>query len=963
MKFKKFLFVAFLLLVCIFPSFSLGGVLADSSTPLHVIRTEYFDIIFPEECRESAQKIEAVCDDYYLEITSLLETQAWQRFPVTITRSVEQLNAYYAAIPYNRIVLYDTLPENSLDSFSDTIQSVFYHELTHAVTYNMKSGVLKALSFFADCMNPAWLTVTTFWAEGATVSFESKKNGGRLNNPFATQIVNQSKIEGCFPSWRDVTGARDTYPGGTDAYMFGSMFASYLQETYGMSRYAEFWKTAGSKISLTFIAGVFKKVYNKSISEVWKEFEKTLEIDSGEKNARCLSHRKGRITTFDVYQESESGEVKIAFFDAASASLRLLTLSGDGKIKKNKKLLAVRTLSRIAFSPDGKKLALSRYVDKKNVKAVLAEYDLVKKRYTEYSDTALRDGYFRLSNGAEKLEGVKIEGGRAGGNAVPLLNEEEIPFSPLAVEDNLSAAIIKEGLKWKIRLFDSNKVLYDYDFSSLEIEEGAGEASIKNLILHNLHFVSRNSDSLFLSFSWAYLGMGGKMLSRAGMIKIQLDSGKALAFLQKRNSFAGITNFLPSQKASECLLEQPASGDINPSTSFFVYVSAAEYDRSPLYCLEMTAADFNRVAVNSDSPEINSAFSDLELSSTQKKEVSGNELSYNPFRYYKRGVFIPLLGLITSYSHDFEADSTTLLGMTFVSTNPWGDRQFSFTGGYDPLYKNGGLQLGLSGGNDSFKYDLNGSCLFDGQGFMQTFDSLQLVKRLWSGKVSTFEAGGIGNFLYGRQICNDELEKGRDDSTGKSADAMAYIQFSSIHQVSPAYFRKAGFLLQPFVLASYRDTEKRIASDEYLNGGAKAQIQFPLIFPLIFNVQLFPARDYVAGANASAVLADFEIHRGIPALSIFVQRFVLSVTYEGKVSYVHKKYWDIKNTEKILRKVKKNDYSDALKFCADFYLTPNTGVMANGLVQFMLGGAMIYRPNPALEEKRLVYGITGRVNY
>ncbi len=277
--FRKF-FLTFCFLFLFLPVYSLGGVLAGSSSPLHVIRTEFFDIIFPMECRESAQKIAAVCDDYYLEITQILETEADRRFPVTITRSVEALNAYYAAVPYNRIVLYDTLPEESLDMYENTIQKIFYHELTHAVTYNMrdekykKSIRYKIASFIGDLINPAWLTITTFWAEGATVSFESKGKGGRLNDPFSTQLANQSVIEGHFPSWRDVTGSRDTYPGGTDAYIFGAMFASYLQETYGMSKYADFWKNAGTNCPLSLIAGVFKKTYGFKISDAWNDFKK-----------------------------------------------------------------------------------------------------------------------------------------------------------------------------------------------------------------------------------------------------------------------------------------------------------------------------------------------------------------------------------------------------------------------------------------------------------------------------------------------------------------------------------------------------------------------------------------------------------------------------------------------------------------------------------------------------------------
>ena len=44
--FRKF-FLTFCFLFLFLPVYSLGGVLADSSSPLHVIRTEFFDIIFP----------------------------------------------------------------------------------------------------------------------------------------------------------------------------------------------------------------------------------------------------------------------------------------------------------------------------------------------------------------------------------------------------------------------------------------------------------------------------------------------------------------------------------------------------------------------------------------------------------------------------------------------------------------------------------------------------------------------------------------------------------------------------------------------------------------------------------------------------------------------------------------------------------------------------------------------------
>lgn len=965
--FRKF-FLTFCFLFLFLPVYSLGGVLAGSSSPLHVIRTEFFDIIFPMECRESAQKIAAVCDDYYLEITQILETEADRRFPVTITRSVESLNAYYAAVPYNRIVLFDTLPEEKLDMYENTIQKVFYHELTHAVTYNMKGRAAKALSFISDIMNPAWLTITTFWAEGATVSFESKGNGGRLNDPFFTQIVNQSVIDGQFPSWRDVTGSRDTYPGGTDAYMFGSMFAAYLQETYGMSKYADFWKNAGSSLSLSFIAGVFKKTYGFTITDAWKDFEKTLSIESGEKKADFLSKKLSRVTALDVFFDSEKGETKIAYFDTSSSSLRLLTIDNSGKVKKNKKLLAITGLTRIAFSPDGKKLALSRNIDKKNVKCVLAEYDFVKKRYKENDLNGIRDGYFRFLDDKEELASVRIEGGFARGNAAVLLKSEEIPFSPIAIDRNLYAAIIKDGLSWKIRLFDSSNVLYEYDFSKI-----VGNGQTQNLILHNLHHISHDAQSIYLSFSWAELGMGGKMLSRTGFIKIERDSMRATGFLQKENAFAGVIDSVPDSGAIEFFENSNIDSSDYENHSFFVYLTAAEYEKTPLYRVEMKISDFEKIEIpvkfgtglDSNDPSGKEHYSEKieNKNPVNKFGMSASpEISYNPFRYYRRGIFFPGIGSVPIYNHDFKQDSSTLFGLTFVSTNPWGDKQIWFAAGYDIFYKKYGSSVSFSGGDDSFKYSLSGTCVFDKDKFMQTSESLLLNKILWSGKVSSLSVGMDWKCLYGKQICDDELEKGRDDSVGRSEDLIAFVQFSNIHKISPAVYNSAGFILKPFLLNSYRDTENRFYVDKYINAGATAQIRFPILVPFIFTASLFPTETYVASGSVKAILFDFEINKGIPAVSLFVQRLLVSATYSGKISYIHDEFWDCKRTQEIFENVKKEDYSDSIKLAADFIISPNTGFLAD-LSQFSLGYAMIYRPNPSLTEKRIAYGITASLNY
>ncbi|MDE6350299.1 MAG: hypothetical protein K2K67_04795, partial [Treponemataceae bacterium] len=364
-----------------------GGVLAGAGS-LSVIRTQFFDIIFPDECAAAADRIAAVADGYYQEISALLETACDAHFAVTITRSVESLNAYFTVAPYNRIVLYDTPPDTSLDSYADTLESVFYHELTHAVTTNMRSPFAGFLAgVLGDWFAPAGFTQTNFMLEGAAVSFESRGGAGRVHSPYSTQLVRQAKLDGRFPGWRDVTGARDTFPGGTDAYAFGALFSQFLQETYGMKKYAEFWRTAGS---LHGFKRSIKKTYGKPIAALWKDFaswvrvpdDVTPAIDPGRGTDDffvangCAATKTGfarqneRRAVFKCVATSAHG---IAWYEQKTGGVWYAAVR-DGTVQKPKKLFACAAVSRLSLSDDGEWLAVSYLYASAQTKTAVCRY-------------------------------------------------------------------------------------------------------------------------------------------------------------------------------------------------------------------------------------------------------------------------------------------------------------------------------------------------------------------------------------------------------------------------------------------------------------------------------------------------------------------------------------------------------------------------------------------------------------
>lgn len=175
--------------------FSYSGALSGAKGKLSVIETVHFDIIYPAASAESAQKIARVADSYFDEICGKLDFKCKKRFPVTITNQVEQSNAYFSLVPYSHIVIYDTNLDSSLDYYEDTLESTFYHELTHAISMNKKDPFFQGMDFFSEALNPSVISLTSFWFEGATVSFESAKEGGRLNIPFWTQKAFEVKLQ------------------------------------------------------------------------------------------------------------------------------------------------------------------------------------------------------------------------------------------------------------------------------------------------------------------------------------------------------------------------------------------------------------------------------------------------------------------------------------------------------------------------------------------------------------------------------------------------------------------------------------------------------------------------------------------------------------------------------------------------------------------------------------------------
>lgn len=423
---KKTIFV--FLFVCSLISVYAGQL--SSVSEVQVIRTTYFDFIFPKKSEESAIILSKEADKMYEEIAELLQTDIKLHIPVLITPDNDDLNAYYTPVPYNRIVVYDTIPRiSSLAVFSESLCSVFYHELVHAISINIRSPFWgMASSIIGDVITPSMLVnLPTSFIEGVTLSFESLYGEGRLNDAYSLHMLKQGKIENKFPSWADVAGSRDTSPSGSLPYLFGGAFSAYLQQKFGMEKYAEFWKESGKLHIFAFSSGIFKKVYNTSIDSEWELFQDTITIPTTtiSPTPYNLKSKKG------WYSGLCSAEGMIGTIDSQTGLVTIFR--NDEKIYQ----FVSDVTEKISFSRDGRYIVLSGTTSiSGNSRNTIKIYDLLKKQYISTPIIGLRDGAMvTLSDNSKVLIGVETVSQKSAIVSIPF---DEIERGKIATRTYLS---------------------------------------------------------------------------------------------------------------------------------------------------------------------------------------------------------------------------------------------------------------------------------------------------------------------------------------------------------------------------------------------------------------------------------------------------------------------------------------------------------------------------------------------
>ena len=214
------------------------------------LRTPHFRVHFAPPVEPLARRVAAQAETAWVRLSrELIPPRGLVE--LVVSDDVDFSNGSATFYPTNRIVVYAYPPVDvlALRGYGDWAQLVVTHELTHAFHLDRARGGWGTLQrvfgrvplFFPAAYEPSWL------AEGLAVYYETKLTGhGRLAGPAHRAFARAAAAEHVFPTLPQLSAASSRFPGGSAAYVYGSLLFEQLAATggeKGIGRFVE--KTAG----------------------------------------------------------------------------------------------------------------------------------------------------------------------------------------------------------------------------------------------------------------------------------------------------------------------------------------------------------------------------------------------------------------------------------------------------------------------------------------------------------------------------------------------------------------------------------------------------------------------------------------------------------------------------------------------------------------------------------------------
>lgn len=851
------------------------------------ISTKYFDIIYFEKNTKSAVELSRHADKIYEEICADYEIsieKKYLRFPVIFTSANDAFNAYYSTSMFNHIVLYDTKPDEDFACMENSLLDCFTHELTHALTFNMKNKFFSFLStVFGDVVNYGMIVSTpTIISEGATITQESKHGAGRMNDGYFLNLIRGAKITDNFPSFADVMGARDVYPSGSASYAFGGPFTQYLKDKFGMKKYIQFWRNMINFRGIT-CNGAFKRAFGSSIDDEWEEFSRSYEVPEIDfelsRDVENLNRNLSRMTGFTCFNRGG------AFFDEATGRVYLYSLNDKNELKR-RKFFTKKNLKKIQFSLDGKFIACSFYdMNSFGLKNRVAVYDVEKNNVYDLLKFHVSDACLINKNGKNYLVAKKSVKRDTSIVCYEFNSKKRFDFVkeiPIAIDAEIYSLCpadngeiyfsFKKGTKWSV-CKSINLLEEKFEIVKVDLPE--------NYKVRNISKSSGSSKKDTAVFSF----VNGTEFPKVA--EIDFDSSTfELKFLDY-NFNGGI--FSPVEYDGK------------------IFYSAHLYDENRIYEIDMGNENIKFTSVPCAASKV--VFADLQKSielESEKKLEDLPEFESRPYRNIlpPKIAWFPL-GIVNPYSinslGNFESDINCLLGATFVMNTINDSALFMASAGYNLTERIGGvtgyIRIPLVSNTNFLSFIDKPALIFDSKGFRQFTNTADFSISVHFGKYSSFTLTDSNIILTGREYSFGELvskkNRNADEKILYTKNDVS-LMYSNVHKVGGGYYENFGLKLGLAYQTIFRENLGILNGNLYLSVYPMGALVLPYLIPIeckkyftynlpaTCSLSLIPSDNIFYDLNAHVKLFGYDIQKGLGFFPLYFNRIALDLEYDGQ---------------------------------------------------------------------------------
>ena len=261
----------------------------DPRLRFRTLATAHFDILYHQGEEALARRLAKVAES----VASRLHQQLGRpshRVRIVLVDQTDLSNGWATPLPFNLIEITAAAPPGAsvIGHTDDWLRLVFTHEYTHVLHLDRGRGWLKGFRYvlgrspilFPNVFLPLWQI------EGIATYEESAQSGrGRLRAGEVQSIVSTAAGSRRFATLDRASSSTPVWPGGSTPYLFGGFFHEYLVSRYGEDSLRQLADETSGRLPY-FGSPAFRKVFGRSLGELWRDFEGARATEPGEPTRR-----------------------------------------------------------------------------------------------------------------------------------------------------------------------------------------------------------------------------------------------------------------------------------------------------------------------------------------------------------------------------------------------------------------------------------------------------------------------------------------------------------------------------------------------------------------------------------------------------------------------------------------------------------------------------------------------------